>query len=489
MKKIFLNWKFWLLTATLIFVLLSSFFYYRANRYKVLDRTAFSDLISETSEAAKEGFESQEQLSSYITSWADRNSLEYKIDKAGNIIFDTAAIDRKKNVSPTVIVAGLNYRTASHSVNLIASAAAIASADLESGRKTVIFVNDENSSGNGYKHLSKKLIGDKSKVIYLDEGNKAYISVHSFAESVAEISMPAKKEDASLDTAVKIHISGIVSKDVSPENSVSMPDPLNAFGGLLTRLKTRSIVYRVSDFSVGSSNNMYPDSLDACIMLNSYSVESFKKNLDKQSKDWLRDFSKDNPDLAITYEVIESKDMLPKKCYDAATSDLLAKLLYTITGNTYKFSENDAIPENSYEGDYSGVNAVMNLEDAGTVIKLRIMSQGYDDLFLDRIVIDNRAAAEMLECSFKETERYAAFDNKKNSLFRTFRTTYSKVHSSSEKAELAAYSDSCFTPCSYLAEKNDKVDVIHLRISKMSAANLTNTLMCYIKSKGNTFSL
>lgn len=489
MVKVFRNWKFWLLILAVIIAISSVYFYHRANRYKVLDRTAFSDLISETSAAAEEGFESQEQLSSFITDWADKNGMAYDIDKAGNIIFDTPAIDRKKNVSPTVVICGLNYKTASEKSILIASAASIAAADLESGRKIVIFVNDENNNGKGYKALSKKYVSEKTKVVYLDQGNKAYLSPYSFAETISEISIPAKKEDATLDTAVKISISGIDTREVTPQNSLTQPDPLSVLGSLLTRLKSKSVVYNVSDFRVGSNENMYPDSVEVCIMLNSYSLDSFTKFIDHKVKEWTKDYAKDNPNLSFTYEVISNEESLPKKCYDTETSDQLTRLLYTIGGNVYTFSKSDSIPETKSEGDYCGVNAVMNLTAEDSSIKLKLLSQGYDELFLNRIVIDNRAGAELLGCGFKETEIHEAFENDEDSLFRTFKTTYSKVHSSSESSELAVTSDSFFTPCSYLAEKNSNSDIVHLRLSKKSAANLVNTLMCYIKTKGNTFSL
>ena len=489
MKKIITNWKFWVFIIAVIIVLAASYFYHRANRYKVLDRTAFSDFLSQVNGAVEEGVDSQEELSSFITDWAEKKSIDYKVDKAGNIIFDSPAIKRKKSVSPTVVIIGLNYKTASDNASLITSAAMIASTDLESGRKTVIFVNDENCNGKGYKYISKKILSDKAKVIYLDQGKKAYLSSYSFAETISDIKMAASKEKASLDTEVRIRISGIVSKEVSPENFESMPDPISAFGNILTRLKSKSIVYRISDFNIGSNENMYPDSFEAGIMLNSYSIESFTKYLDRQIKDWNRDYQKDNPDLSFTYEIIDEIDKLSKNCYDANTSDQITKLLYTITGNVYKFSENDSIPEGSNEGDYNGVNTTLDLSEDSSSVNLRIMSQGYNDIFLDRIVIDNRAAAELLGCSYTETVRYSPFENSRNSLFRTFRSTYSKVHSSSENSKLAVDTDSVFTPCSYLSEKNTKADIIHLRISSKSAANLTNTLMCYIKSKGNTFSL
>ena len=131
----------------------------------------------------------------------------------------------------------------------------------------------------------------------------------------------------------------------------------------------------------------------------------------------------------------------------------------------------------------------MDIEKSSDAIILKMLSQGYDDTYLNRIVTDNHASAELNDCTQEEKERIAVFNNDKNSLLRTFRNTYAKVYDASDNAELTVKEDDRFTPCSYLQGKNNNADIIHLRLSNKSAVKLTNTLMCYIKSKGNTFSL
>ena len=489
MKKYLRLYKFWLVILALIAVLGSLYLYHIANRYKVLDRAVFNDFADRVAAVSESGsFESQEQLSSLITEWADENSLDYKIDSAGNIIFNTPAIDRKKNVTPTVVILGMDYLTAHENAELLASAASIAASNLNSGRKTVIFANNELETNSGITGLSKKYIGNKSKVIYMDFGSKAYASVNSYAESSSEITIPSKIEKNNHDSAVKIHISGISTSAIGPEIS-GQPSPIYEMGMLLTRLKSRSVDFRVADFEVGSHENMYPVSMDITIALNSYALNSYTKYIEQRIKDFEKNYSKNNPDFEYTYEIIENEDELPSTCYNAKTGDLLARILYTINSGVYSFTENDPVPESKNIGDVSGINCMMALEKQSKSIVLKLKSQAYDDTFLNRIVMDNHASAELNECAFKETAHTEAFVNDKSSLLRTFRNTYSKIYDATDNAELAISYDDRFTSCSYITGKNQKADVIHLRLSEKSAAKLTNTLMCYIKAKGNTFSL
>ena len=113
--------------------------------------------------------------------------------------------------------------------------------------------------------------------------------------------------------------------------------------------------------------------------------------------------------------------------------------------------------------------------------------QGADDSFTERILNDNKAAAELYECSYSQSELIEAFSNNRNKLSRTFKTTYEKVNDGSvAESVLDVTTDNFFTPCSYLQAKNSKADIIHIRTKGSSAANIANTILCYIKTKGNT---
>jgi len=100
---------------------------------------------------------------------------------------------------------------------------------------------------------------------------------------------------------------------------------------------------------------------------------------------------------------------------------------------------------------------------------------------------DNKAGSELYGCKLRETESVPAFVNDRNSLSRTFMKTYKKVNDdSSAESLLQTETDSFFTPCPYLAQKNSKADIIHIRTKGSKAAAIANTILCYMKTKGNT---
>lgn len=486
MKDFFRKNKVLIITAAVLILIASAYLMYRESRTDLLNKPEMSALTKEIKTSADEGFFTEQSiLSDYITSWADANGIEYTIDKSGNIIFVSEAVDRKKKLSPTVICVSYNYETIKDNAPLIASAAMIAKTDLKSGKKTVIFVNDELNTGDGYRHLSKKYFKNKPKVIYMDCGSASYLSNSSFAKKKSTISIKAGRYEPECDTAVRIHISGLASAVIGTGIS-KHPDPVSELGALLSRLKNKSSINQLADFEVGNHGDMYPVSLDATILLNSYAAPSFIKYIDKRIKAWEKNYSEDYEDLSYTYELIDNPEEMPETTYSRSATARLTNVLYTLKSGIYTYEEGDTIPEGESAGGVCGINAVTGLRNADGAICIDIMTQASNDEYMQSIMDDNTAAAELFECRIKETAYVPGFLNDKDSLFRTFRSTYYKINSIISASDtLDSAADHYFTPCSYLTDKNSNADIIHLRLNSERAMTLTNAILCYIAYKGN----
>ena len=489
MSKLFKSIKFWIVLFLIPAMIVAGISIYRSGNTKLLDKeeySGFREAIEEIAESDAGGFISQRSLMDFIENWADERSLVYKEDKHGNIIFNKPAVKRKKNVTPTLIAVSMNYETAVDNARVLAAAAAIALSDVESGRRTVVFFNDEQGLAKGYKGLNEKYISAKTKVIYLDRGSSTYLSTGSFQQRYTAVTIPAEREDNPCDTAIKVSITGIRSGIIGPGIN-KQPDPVSALSSLLTRLKSKSVDCRLADVSVGDNGNMYPVSLEATITLNSYNQSSFTGYIDKRIKAWEKSYASDHENLLFTYEQIENEEEMPEKVYSAETTDRLTGILYTIRSGAYRYSEGDAVPEGKEVGDIYGINCITNILPVEDRITIPVIIQGVNDSFTERILNDNKAAAELYECSYAQTGKVDAFVNNRDKLSRTFKSTYEKVNDSSvSESILDVTTDNFFTPCSYLQEKNGKADIIHVRTKGSSASGIANTILCYIKAKGNT---
>lgn len=489
LKTFFSKYKMWFIALLVVALAVAAYAYYKSQSNQLLDVASyneFKDSINELEESEAGGFTSQEELRTFIKSWADAHSLEYKEDKAGNIIFDKEAVKRKKNSTPTLVAVGMNYETATSNASLLAAAASIALSDVDSSRHTVVFFNDEQNLGNCYKSLSKKYLKGKPKVIYMDQGSSFYLSTNSFREVFSEVTVPAEREESTLDTAVKVKITGIDSDEIGPGIS-KQPDPISAISALLTRLKSKSAIYRLADISVESNGNMYPTGIEATITMNSYAVASFTGYIDKRIKAWDKAYGDDYENLEFTYEVIDDPEALPKTVYNAEATDAFTSVLYTAQTGTYRYGKGDPLPEGKEVDDLYGINCTTGITTSDKAIKIHFITQGYNEMYTNKIIHDNTASAELYGCKYNITETIDEFVNGHDSLSRTFEQTYKKVNSKiTPKSSLELIGDNYFTPCSLLSARNSKADIIHLRINPSNAANIANTVLCYMKGKGNT---
>ncbi len=484
--------KRWIIIAAALLIIAASagFSIYRSSVTRMLDKTAYSDLYNDIKDKAEQNyFTSQESLADYITRWADTAGIEYKIDKNGNIIFTRDASSRKKNLPPVVVCLSYNYETVEDNAKLLAGGAMIAMSDISSGSRTVIFFNDEKNDGVGYRKISKDYLSDSSKIIYLDYGSSSYISCSSFAKNYSVIKVKAGRFEPECDSAVKVKITGIKSGNIGT-GIAKHPDPVSALSTLFTRLKSKSVAFQLADFEIGNNGSMYPYSAEATIMLNSYAVPSFTKYIDKRIKAWEKAYGKDYEELSYTYEVIDDPEQLPEESYSRKATAKLTNSLYTIQSGLYKYEKDDRIPEGREEGDICGINAVTGMHKEDGYICIDLMSQAYNDAYMERIISDNTAAAELFENNITETSSIPVFLNQKDSLSRTIISTYYKLNNSSAGGgALLTDMDNYFTPCSYLAVRAPKADIVHLRFNSDDASRMINTLLCYIAYRGNNLIL
>ncbi|MBQ6456668.1 MAG: hypothetical protein IJJ31_06090 [Mogibacterium sp.] len=484
--------KNWIIFAVFILIVAVSagFSIYRSSVTSLLSKSEYTELYDTIKDNAESGaYSTQASLSSYITRWADNAGVSYEKDAYGNIIFAREASGRKKNLPPVLICVSYNYETVKENANLIAGAAMIAKSDIASGSRTVIFFNDEQNNGTGYQSIDSSYLTGDQKIIYLDYGSSSYISTSSFGKEYSSVRIKAGRYEPECDSAVRVRISGITSGVIGTGIS-KHPDPVSALSTLFTRLKSKSVSFQLADFKVGQNGSMYPVSAEATIMLNSYALPSFTKYIDKRIKAWEKAYGKDYEDLSYTYEVIDDPEKLPTESYSRKATARLTNSLYTIQSGIYKYEEGDNIPEGRAAGDVCGINAITGMHAEDGYICIDLMTQAYSDDYMDRIMGDNTAAAELFDGTLKKTSSISRFLNSKDSLRRTMISTYYKVNNSSAGGgSLKSDTDNYFTPCSYIAERNPKADIIHLRFNSDNASAMINTLLCYIAFRGNNFIL
>ena len=471
----------------IVLAIIASISLYKNSKNKLLDKTSFRDFKTDIV-TASEGFTSNEDMFAYLKKWADDNKLNYEVDDSNNIIFTSDAISGKEDVSPTIIATSYDYLTTETDASSLSTAAAVASSNIDAGKYTVIFFNNDANSGIGYKNINSKYFSDDAKVIYLDYGDKGYLSDKSFANATSTIQVPYSTQSVTSDTTLKLRIGG-----VSPENITStissQPNPITAFGTVLSRMKNKHYTYQISNINVVANSNMYSSSIEVTITMDSYSVEAFTEWLNDKSQSYIDKYSDDFPDIYYEYEMVDNSTDVPTEALSDEAVDYLNTLIYTIKNGTYTFDKGEA-PDGSEDGDSYAINCIDNLTEQDGILSLEVSTSALTKTYLDKVLDENATAADLVGSSATVSNKNDDWSNTDSKLAQNLAFTYQKVNDVSFMDFIQEdKTDAFFTPCSYLNAKNSNMDIVHMRLSEDTEKLYANTVLCYINDKGNILSI
>lgn len=456
--------------------------YYKLGKVHLVNKddlnTYTTNLVSASSK-----FKSNNDFKEYILKRVKDAKLIHVTDRSGNVIVSKEASSGKGSLPDTVVCVDYNYKTADTSANSVATALYVAKTASTGGHLTVIFLNNDSNLRSGAKAISRSYFTDDANVIYLDSGENTYISKDSFTNATSTVSIPYSTETRTCDTGIKIKISGIKTGD--PDSAIgSQPNPITALSAILTNLKNKSISFELADVKVGSEGNMYPTSIEATIVINSYSLADFTEYLDGKVEKYLDEYRNDFPLLEYKYKVISDEAKLPSTTYSASTADSLISFLYTVQNGTYRYDQD--VPAGAKEGDIYGINCLENMYVNGSKLCLTLNTSAVSDTYAQQILDENTTAATFSGATISTTDKADAFTNNKNDFSSLLSDIYTKVNNVTTKdINIKDGEDTYFTSCSYFASKNSKMNIVHICESDDSSAKITNTILNFLTTNGS----
>lgn len=454
----------------LLALLLAGIAVYNYTKSNLLDKDKYKDFKKSLVELS-EKVDSNNDIHAHITSWANSNNIVYTSDSADNIIIkrNNQSGNSARNM---VICVEYNYKTFKNSIDAIASAEYISATDTTSS-STVIFSKNEENKHSGIRALDSGYFKDKSNVIYLDSADSSFISRQAFSSADSVISIPCSKTPRTRDTGIKLSISGIETAPPSAAIS-SQPNPLTSLGTILTHLKSKSVLYQLADVKVGNEGNMYPTSLEATILIDSYELEDFCTYLDDKSTSYVEQYSKKFPKISYSYNVMLDNSKLPGTTYSEQSVEILTNVLYTIKNGTYRFEEPD-VPSGYNDNDVYAINCVEGLRIDGEYMNMNINSSAMNEAYLDQIVDETKTAAKISGASHKLTHRIGRFIAEPSELSKSINDANTIEARQTE-----------FSPCSYIQEKNENINLLHVRECDDDDLRTTKSIVDFLnKGKKN----
>lgn len=484
MKKPHIKHKAKLVTLLIIIIIVASFISYKlVKRFDMVNRQVYNNYSRDLS-ANLTQFKSTDDVLKYIRDWGARQGITSTTDDNGNVIFTKPATAGMEGRATTIVCVDIDYPNMHKNLSDISAAQYIAAAQndeiLKGGPITVIFFNNNNDLNSGVKNISASYIPANSNIFYLSENLETYTSRSSFARAVSNINIEASKEPRTCDTMLKIRIGGISTSSPIGDKQFSQPGIISQLQALLTKLRSKSTEFQISNISLSNNGNLEPTSMEVDLLINQYDLETYKKWIDEKSAKFIKNHKKTYKDLSYTVEVVSDADSLPDTAYNSDSIKSLSNLLYTIKNGYYKF--NDDVKNNTDNKDLSsyGINSITQINAKESSIDLNIVTEAYNDEYLSQIIGENSTAASIFNANHNVESRVTEFSNKDDKLTKMLAKAYTKVNLLTNRdISISEQWDEQYTTCSYLKDKNRNLNIIHIAISRSEGMNITNVLLNY----------
>ena len=456
--------------------------YYKMNKTRLVDKSNYRSFREALIDKSN-GFKSNKALQHFIEEETTKDKVIYITDENGNIIVTKTATD--VTAPATVVVAEYNYKTAAMDADTLSTIHEVSTSNTKGGSVIAIFLNNDRNEHSGALNINKSYIPANSNVIYVSSGKKLYVSNTSFASGMSNLAIPYSTEPRTQNTGIKIKITGI--KTDSPSSYISQqPDVFNILNGIISKYKNKSVLYQIADLKVGNNGNMYPDSIEFTMLVDSFNLEDTKKYFDGQVESFKKANKKYFPDAKMTYSIISDEAKLPDTAIGAQTINDLSTFLYIAKNSNYRFSDDDKIPAKYSKGDVYATNTIEELYVDGDTLHLKMNTTGVTEAYRDQVMQENASAASLAGLTMTTSELYGSFKNKNDKLSSDLSKIYSTANDKAAKTiAIPVDSDNKFTTASILNSIQDKANITHINLDdddEYAGIKVTNTILNYINS-------
>lgn len=274
----------------------------------------------------------------FLTNWAKNKNIDYKVDKAGNVIMKKLTSELYKRAKPTVVIASYDEKNIKNDINQMTSALYLIKNTEKVGELTVIFTPSKGHNFAGIKKLNKKYITDNSNVFCLTDGQSQMWSFNTGGQISYKFQGNLDYTEPSGTTAYKISIKGLPGG--IPDSRIgSYPNPIKKFVDLLAYFKTRAKIFELADIKGGNSSTLYPTKASMTLVVGDNYKDKIKEKLNDIVENFNDDYKEKYPDAFA-----ECKEVpLPKKVLTKDSLNEFVSSEYSLISGVYSKNSEDNV--------------------------------------------------------------------------------------------------------------------------------------------------
>lgn len=407
---------------------------------------------------------STKAIKNYLCNWAESKGIHYTKDEYGNIIYEIKSSKTYKEVAPSVIVCSYDPKHFDDCIDPIAVAMYLAKNNEDTGKLTIIFAKENGHNFEGIKALSSKYFPDDANVFCLNGGPKNMWSTSTASRSTYKFTNEVEYTAPKGNKAYKITISGLPGGIPNLKIS-SYPNPIKELGDLLAYFKTNSLIYDLAKVQGGTSDNLYPESASAVIVINENDQEKFEKRMGTAIDNFNNDFAELYPSVTYTYKEVK----LPKKVLTSEDMNRFVSLLYTLVDGVFERDEDDEIISITNISSIKSENGVYTISASGNSMTAKDMNQ---------IDLSYTTICGLSDITYEKLDTQAGWTIE-NPEENPFVQQVSEAFYQYSEGKMEYRDSIAATNCSYVYEKNPECNIMNITVNKARIEKYAGTLVTF----------
>lgn len=408
--------------------------------------------------------ESNQDVARYLVSWAENKGIRCTQDIVGNVIYNINAADGYEDADPVFIVCGFDGENMQEYVRTIAVALTAARNPQNNGPFLVAFCPESDGRYYGIENIAASYFDDNARVLYLDHSAEKKISAITGGFNYFSITDDIEYHKTEYDTAYTISIRNVPSFLVS-ENVDDTPNPIKVLGQLIADFQANSLIFQLADFHGGTNPAITPAEAEMTIVIDSSYIDKFEKKMNDSIEKFTGKYGEKFPQIEYTFVPAE----VPSQVLEEETANNIVGFMYTVIDGVYS---------RDMSGNVTALTNMGRISSSGASLQIDVTSMSFDEDILAEIRSAYQIISGLCDVNFSMEDEQSVFDGgeKSDILLENFSATYEDFAAGS----LDYVSVAEFTPCTFLAQKNNNASVLYCGIDEKNKEDFAGALIAFI---------
>ncbi len=263
-------------------------------------------------------------VSDYLLFWAQTLGFTAQKDRSQSVILETLGVANNPEITPITIECGISLENLAEDLRAVAISLVLIKQVDGAHPLRILFVPYEEGNYFGAKKIPSLFLKN-ANMIQLNTRYPNQVINQGASSKFADIERNVTMKNPTYKLAYQITIDGF-NEDLNTIDFSKTPNAIRELGVLFATLKSRGMLFEISDFSGSGSTSFAPISGSAIMVINQNDMKSLEYYYGKMESKLNKSYKEDHPNIFVSLAAVEA----PASVLSNEDTDRLVSFIYTV---------------------------------------------------------------------------------------------------------------------------------------------------------------